>query len=243
MEVLPIIISQEDFIGGFKNPKQYFNWINSKQKSHKVIKIKNRLYALVDPSTGNIYANRFQIASRLTQTSFLCFHSALEFFGLSNQVFNVVSVGSETTFHNFNFDNIEYQYCKSESNEFVENDIASKTKMTCLEKTAVDCLDCIEKAGGYEEVSEALGRIKYLNEEKLISILKNEKKIILYKKVGYFFSVINCGVNLSDDFFAFCKKQIKAKKDYLIPKSYQNGTMKMNSEWKLIVPVPSDHLY
>lgn len=55
MEILPKLFTKKDMIDKFENEKQYSNWIAQKSKSNKIRKIRSNLYALVDPSTGDIY--------------------------------------------------------------------------------------------------------------------------------------------------------------------------------------------
>ena len=94
MESLPKLITKEEMIDKFKDEKQYSNWIALKLKSKTYKKIRNNLYALIDPSTNDIYSTKFEIASKISNTSFICYHSALEYYGLANQVFGDVLVGT-----------------------------------------------------------------------------------------------------------------------------------------------------
>ena len=41
-------------------------------------------------------ANRFQIASAITPSSYVSYHTAFEYYGIADQVFYEVFVGSET---------------------------------------------------------------------------------------------------------------------------------------------------
>ena len=100
MERLPKLITKEEMIDKFKDEKQYSNWIALKLKLKTYKKIRNNLYALIDPSTNDIYSTKFEIASKISNTSFVCYHSALEYYGFANQVFGVVLVCSLTKFNN-----------------------------------------------------------------------------------------------------------------------------------------------
>lgn len=53
--------------------------------------VKRELYALVDPSTVNIYASKFQIGCVLASDAYFSYHEALEYYGLANQSFIYIS--------------------------------------------------------------------------------------------------------------------------------------------------------
>ena len=86
---------------------------------------------------------------------------------------------------NFIFEDNEYICKPVKSIKFV-NDIASEgIRVSSLEKTIIDCIDNIDLAGGIEEVLNALEQIKYINENKLLEILKiiNCQLQMIYKKL------------------------------------------------------------
>ncbi len=234
MDILPKIITKEKVIGQFKNEKQYSNWISNKLKTRTYIKIRSNLYALKDPSTNDIYSTKYEIASNISKTSFICFHSALEYYGIANQVYNDVTVGSLTKFNNFTFHDNEFIYKPVKSLALI-NDIASDdVRVTCLEKTIVDCIDEISFSGGIEEVLNALEQIKYLNEAKLIEALDEYNKMFLYQKVGYLLETYNYQLNLSKDFFDKCKSHVTNKVNYLMKDEFKK--VSLNKDWNLLVP-------
>lgn len=234
MESLPKLITKEDIIDKFKNEKQYSNWIALKLKSKTYKKIRNNLYALIDPSTNNIYSTKFEIASKISNTSFVCYHSALEYYGFANHVFGDVLVGSLTKFNNFIFGDNEY-ICKPIKNIKFVNDIASEgIRVSSLEKTIIDCIDNIDLAGGIEEVLNALEQIKYVNENKLLDILKDINKMYLYQKIGFLFELYNNQLDLSNEFFEECKSHISKKVNYFM--KYEFNDTELNQKWNLIVP-------
>ncbi len=234
MDALPKIITKEKVIERFKDGKQYSNWIFNKLKSRAYIKIRNDMYALIDPSTNDIYATKFEIASNISNSSFLCYHSALEYYGIANQVCNDITVGSLTKFNNFIFGDHEFVYKRAKSTKFVLDVASEGIRVTSLEKTIVDCIDEINFSGGIEEVLNALEQIKYLNEDKLIEILEESDKIYLYQKVGYLLETCNDQLNLSEHFFAQCKSHLTHKINYLMKGEFE--TVRLDKSWNLLVP-------
>ncbi len=216
MEPLPKLITKKEVIDKFENEKQYSNWIALKLKSNIYKKVRNNLYALVDPSTNDIYSTKFEVASKISESSFICYHSALEYYGIANQVFSNVFVGSLTRFNNFVFNDNEFIFKSAKNIKFVNNIINEGIKVSSLEKTIVDCIDNINLAGGIEEILNALEQIKYLNEKKILEILLDINKMVLYQKVGYLLELYNNQFEFSDDFFKECKTHISKKVNYLI---------------------------
>ena len=234
MESLPKLITKEEMVDKFKDEKQYSNWIALKLKSKTYKKIRNNLYALIDPSTNDIYSTKFEIATKISKTSFVSYHSALEYYGFANQVFGDVLVGSLTKFNNFIFEDNEY-ICKPIKNIKFVNDIVSEgIRVSSLEKTIVDCIDNIDLAGGIEEVLNALEQIKYVNESKLLEILKDINKMYLYQKIGFLFELYNNQLDLSNEFFEECKSHISKKVNYFM--QYEFKDTELNEKWNLIVP-------
>ena len=234
MELLSKLITKEKVISQFKDDKQYSNWISNKLRSKTYVKIRNNLYALVDPSTNDIYSTKFEIASSISKSSFICFHSALEYYGIANQVFNDVMVGSLTKFNDFIFGDNEFIYKRSKSMAFVNDIVSEGIRVTSLEKTIVDCIDEIDFSGGIEEVLNALEQIKYLKEEKLIEVLEDNDKMFLYQKVGYLLEIYNDQLNLSENFFNQCKLHLTNKTNYFLKGEFKRVIL--NKDWNLIVP-------
>ena len=234
METSPKLITKKEVIDKFENEKQYSNWIALKLKSKTYKKVRSNLYALIDPSTNDIYSTKFEIASKISDSSFVCYHSALEYYGIANQVFSNVLVGSLTKFNSFVFNDNEF-ICKHVKDiKFVNNIVNEGIRVSSLEKTIIDCVDNIDLAGGIEEVLNALEQIKYVNENKLLEILKDINKMFLYQKIGFLFELYNNQLDLSNEFFDACKSHISKKVNYFM--QYEFKDTELNEKWNLIVP-------
>ena len=69
----------------------YYNNIHSSRsavsrliKDGLAIKIRNNMYTCINGETGSPVANRFQIASAVTPTSYISHHTAMEYYGLAD---------------------------------------------------------------------------------------------------------------------------------------------------------------
>jgi len=220
---------------------QYYNNIGSSRSAikrlmayHKVMKIRNNMYTCVSAQTGGPIANRFQIASNITETSYISHHSAMDYYGTADQVYYDVYVSSETKFNDFEFDGYTYHYVPSPFSEGVESpEFSGGIRITSRERTVADCLKDMDKIGGYEEVVADLSAMIGIDENKLLIILKAYDNQFLYQKAGYLLWPIRDSLGLSRDFFESCRSKIGNSKRYL-SRDIKKGTY--NNEWKLVVP-------
>jgi len=72
------------------NEKTAYSQLDRLMKKELVKKIRKRMYSVVNPTTGQLVATRYQIACAITDTAYISHHSAFEYYGLANQVFNEV---------------------------------------------------------------------------------------------------------------------------------------------------------
>ncbi|MBK5263529.1 MAG: transcriptional regulator, partial [Peptostreptococcaceae bacterium] len=75
-------------------------------RSGLIQKIKFNYYATYSIENHQPIANRFVIGSNINNESYISHHSAFEYYGLHNQVFNTVHVSSEKSFKEFKYDEI-----------------------------------------------------------------------------------------------------------------------------------------
>lgn len=143
-------------------------------------------------------------------------------------------MGSITKFNNFVYNRNEFICKPVKSIKFVNNVISEGIRVSSLEKTIIDCIDNIELAGGIEEVLNALEQIKFIDERKLLEVLKDIDKIFLYQKAGYLFEVYKTRFDLSDEFFKKCKFQLTKKINYFMQHEFDD--IELNEKWNLIVP-------
>ena len=199
-----------------------------------VVKIRRNLYAVTNLATKHIEANRYEVASSLTPTAYVAYHSALEFYGVANQVFNTMYVASESIFNSFEFDGLSYMYAKSPTNVGIETPVMSYgIRVTSLERTVIDGIDRIARCGGSEEMLQCFGMIMHISEAKLMEVLASYDKATLYKKTGFVLSRFRGRFNLSDDFFQICRERANVGSKVLT--SYEDCT-EYDREWNLSYP-------
>lgn len=230
---IPYTFNKKDIIRYFDNDKQYENWIAGQVRSKKVVRIRNGLYVHVDVS-GYPLTTKYEIATKIADDAFVCYHSALEYFGVANQVFNTVTVGSEKRFNDFSFDDIDYVRKPAKHTVQIMNIVAAAVRVTSLERTVIDCIDDIDAGGGIDEILNALEQIRVLEESKLLETLKAYDSVFLYQKVGYVLEHFKENFALTNAFFAECKSKLTNQIKYFLKDEYKD--IEFNSTWKLMAP-------
>ena len=197
-------------------------------------RIKLNLYAVTDLATGLCAANKYEIASNISDMACVAYHSAMEYHGLGHQLFNEMSVISTSTFRTFEFEGITYIRHQPKIMEGVTVPVMNtKIKVTDLERTVIDCIDRIKYAGGLEELLNNFTSVAYIDETKLKTYLDAYGKSSLYQKAGFLLSMYKKQWRLSADFFHHCKGHIGQSTRYLTDAADNSA---YNSEWRLCIP-------
>ena len=221
--------------------QRYYNNLNSARsalnrliKRGLAVKIRNDMYTCISGETDTPVANRFQIASAITGSSCVSHHTAMEYYGITDQVFYDVYVASVTKFRSFSFDGYTYRCVNAKITEGVETvEFSGGVRVTDRERTILDSIKDMDKIAGMEEVTENLRSMKKIREKKMLHYLALYDNQFLYQKAGYLLSGLQKELGLTDSFFTFCRSKIGKSSRYLSA-DYPDG--KFNAEWNLVVP-------
>lgn len=228
------VFNMEDVNVFYDNMDSACSAVKRMMKDGLVVKIRNNMYTCISGETGAPVANRFQIASCITPTSYVSHHTALEYHGITDQVIYDVYVSSETRFRDFSFDGYTYCFVASKSLEGVEKPAYSGgVAVTNLERTLVDSIKDMDKISGLEEVMENIRCVQRVSEKRVLRYLEFYQNQFLYQKAGYLLWQVKEQMGLSDSFFEKCHKQIGKSNRYLT-KDQQCG--EYDGKWKLVVP-------
>ncbi len=230
---ISFVITKKDIRPQFSSDIQYENWIAGQLRAKRIMKVRKGLYVLVD-ATGEPMATKFEIASKITDDAFLCYHSALEFYGVVNQVFNTMMMGSNLRFNSFTFLNVDYIRKQPNNDYGIVYIKQAGVRVTTLERTVIDCINNIDSCGGIDELLDALVHIRILDEKELLGALYAYNCIFLYQKAGYILQHYQEKFDLSDAFFAECKRHLAKQVKYFLKDEY--GKVEYNSEWRLMAP-------
>ncbi len=203
-------------------------------KKNMVLKIRNGLYTCMSGETGGPVANRFHIASAITPSSYVSHHTAFEYYGITDQVYYEVYVGSETRFHDFEFDGYRYHFVKAEmTGGVVSPEFSGSIRITDIERTIADSIKNLNLISGLEEVLTCVTSIKNIDETRLLEYLEGYNNGFLYQKTGFIFSEYRDELGTSDNFIKICKERSGSSKRYLTNGISEKG---YSSEWKLVFP-------
>lgn len=233
MKVLPILFSYDDVKDRYPNVNGFYSFLKHSIKKGTIKQVKKGLYALIDPSIGNIYATKFQIASALFDDSYFSYHEALEYYGLASQSFiSQFTYLSKNHANDFEFEDVIYHSKISRCNLEIEDHMKENAiRVVSLERAIVDSIDNFHLSGGLEEVELALDSCPKLDARRVMSLLKFYDKIFLYQKVGYLFEK-HFGDAIPQSFYEECSSKIGTKKVYL---ECAPGKSKFISKWNLFV--------
>jgi len=217
------------------NEKTAYSQLDRLMKKGLVKKIRKSIYSVVNPTTGQIVATRYQIACAIKDTAYISHHSAFEYYGLANQVFYEVYVSSETKFNHFEHDHTTYKYVASRMKEgIVEAKNTTGVRITDLERTVIDSIRDFNKIGGLEELLNCLEGVHYLDEKKLKRYIDIYDTQSVYQRVGFLLDHYRKEMQLSKEFIEYCKDKIGKSRRYLVSEARDDNSY--NSEWKLMIP-------
>lgn len=209
-------------------------------KQNLIAKIRNNLYTCISGETGAPIANRFQIACMITKSAYISHHTAIEYHGMSDQVYYDVYVSSETRFQEFEFDGYIYKYVHAKTQTGVESvQYSGGIRVTDIEKTLLDNVKDMDKISGIEEVISFIQSLRKLDEQKLCRYLEEYQNQFLYQKTGYLLENYCTASGLSDEFYQICKAHIGKSNRYLTKDIY-NGVY--NAKWKMVIPDTATYL-
>jgi len=202
-------------------------------KKNYAVRIRKDLYTCIDLTTGDVIANKYQIATAINLNAFVSHHTAFELYGMANQVYNIVYVSSNKRFNTFEFMGTTYKFIKSGFDDgVIEVKNTEGIKVTDRERTFIDSVNLVSKIGGVEELINITKMIEELDQEKLIMYLAIYNKKVLYQKVGYFLENYYNGEQFGDEFFDLCKSKSGNSVRYLI----QGTEGRFNDRWNLVIP-------
>jgi predicted transcriptional regulator of viral defense system len=196
--------------------------------------VRRNLFVAMSMETKSPVASRYRIGSSILHENYVSHHSAFEYYGCGNQVFNDVYVSGTGRFANFEYDGLMFNYVSPRINLGVTlND--DGVRVTDMERTVLDNINDFEKIGGLEEVLRCLELIPYADEEKLLSYLAAYDKQVLYQKAGYILEHLKKQLRLSDKFFEVCETKRKDSVRYLYH-GVEHEPNIFNKRWNLVVP-------
>ena len=203
-------------------------------KKGYLVKVKRGLYAAVNLLDREPAANKFVIASKITDTAVVSHHSAFEFYGYANQVSYNMAVTSVSKFNTFEFNGFQYVRLQP---SIASGAVSHPTgaRVTDVERTVLDSINDFDRDMGFEEMIQCISAIPILNEEKMLAYLAEYDKCFLYQKTGFIFEHFQPDFNITDSFLKICKMKSGSSSRYLM-KGIVKANMAFNNDWHLTIP-------
>jgi predicted transcriptional regulator of viral defense system len=174
-------------------------------KKNRDRSVRNMLYRLkrqgrVRQLTKEVYAgtltassaNRYTVPRKLRNDAVVACHSALEFHGVANQVFQTVYYFSARPRRDVVFDDVTYHSVtpaqrlgRARSLGFQAELGRDDIRITGRERSIVDCLMFLEYSGGADELDRSLAMFPSFDFEAALRYLKLLRKPWLYARLGY----------------------------------------------------------
>jgi predicted transcriptional regulator of viral defense system len=167
--------------------------------------LRNMLYRLkrqgrVRQLTKEVYAgalttaaaNRYSVPRKLREDAVVGCHSALEFHGAANQVFQTVYYFSTRARKDVVFDGVTYhcvtpprQLVRACGLDFQVESSRDDVHVTGRERSIADCLMFLEYSGGAEELDRSLAMFPSFDFEAALKYLKLLRMPWLYARLGF----------------------------------------------------------
>ncbi len=136
--------------------------------------------------------NRYALPAKLVPDAVITLHSALEYAGLANQVFNTVYYLSRRARRDVVFDQTTFhrvaparQLLRSRQVNFQVEARPEGVMVTGRERSFLDCLAMLEYSGGLEELDRCLGVFPSFDFEAGLKYLGILRRPWLYARAGY----------------------------------------------------------
>lgn len=230
---------------GISRPESWRQQLSYHQKVGHLIHIRRFLYAVKPMLSQDPWIDPYLLASKVTVSAILAYHTALELHGVAYTTFNEFTFLTSRQMLPFAYEAQRFRaVCQPkilmrDGNMEYGVEVIRRggiaVKLTCLERTIVDILDRPDLGGGWEEIWRSLDNVTRIDADKLVEyalLLKNSTTVA---KVGFF-------LEQRPTHFAINKKHIEKlllhiskKPHYMNPG--ERGEGKYVEKWRLIVPL------
>lgn len=221
----------------------YRKYVRRMVEAGKLHRVRRGLYVVLSPleKPGYHVTDKLLIASKVRDKYYLGFHTALEYYGCAQSLYNeaYVCVKTEDRFDPFRYGRFVFRPVfvrdtdlEVEDKPYQENVLRVSSK----ERTFIECLDRVRYAGGWEECLKSLEGLGGLDFEKLIDLLLRGGKSILLRRVGYVLELLKKHSyfyeHLEDQLLGRITERISGS-----PRHLMDGEPgPLNERWSLYVP-------
>ena len=188
------------------------------------------------------FGNNFVIANYLAKDSAIAYWSALNHYGLTEQIPNTIFVQTDKLKRSKKVLNVDYKFIKVHPKKIIgittEGRGSYKFRITDIDKTIIDCFDLPQYSGGFAELVRAFYNAR-LNKQKMLDYAIAVDNVSIFKRISYLSELFEMkGFKI---FQKETEKRLKSKYTYLSQFSEKTG--KYLSRWKLCLNVDEKTLF
>ncbi len=221
----------------------YRKYVDRLIKKGRLQRVRRGLYIVLSPveEPEQHVVDTLLIASKIREEYYLGFHTALEYYGCAHSVYNetYICVREDDRFDPFRYKRFSFRPVFVDDIHLgVEEKSYHKStlRVSSRERTFLDCIDRVRYAGGWEECLKSLEGLSGLDFEKLVALLHEYEKDILYRRAGYTLELLKKRSpfyeHLSEHLLDKIEEQITGSPRYLM--SRKRGPL--NRRWNLYIP-------
>ena len=192
-------------------------------------------------------SNTLALAAQLTRDGYIAFSTAAAHWGLTTQIRNVVWIVTRTNARPRRINDSDIRFARPSAKTFFGFErvpvFGYPVPMSDLEKTALDCIEYPERAGGLSEASAILAKAARLWDwEKAAGYFERRDNAALIQKLGY----------LCDAGHLAMPEAIRARlhaclkpssRTYLVPRRHSEPHQDYDREWGVVVNVNPHTLF
>jgi len=227
------VFNYQDVCSSFGNGNTAKNTLKNLLDKGYIKKVKHNLYVVCDIEHKSTIADQYMIGSKIAKDSYISYHSALEFYGVKNQIFYTVYVSANKKFEEFEFEGFTYMGIKQKYDFGIHK--IRNVAVTDKERTILDCINNTGLAGGNEELILCFELLNVIDENKILDYLKQYNSKKLYAKTGFILELFKERWNISENTLNECQKHIGTTKYYFDDET-KTIAHKGIKKWNLIVP-------
>ncbi len=220
--------------------------LTRQEKKGRVLRVRRGLYAAVPFGTPpeNASVDPLLVAALAAPDAVLAYHTAAEFHGKANSVFNEFQYLTFRTPRPWRFRDQRFRPVllpkplRSEGNRSfgVEKETRGgvEVAVTSLERTAVDLLDRLDLAGGFEEAWRFLEAAGFLHMEEVITYVRLLGNATTAARVGYCLERLRERLAVEELHLKHLEELRPRQPHYLDRK--RKDRQKLMARWNLVVP-------
>ena len=207
-------------------------------------------YLLIPPEWGATptnESNTLALAAQLTADGYIAFSSAAAHWGLTTQVRNVVWIVTRTHARTQRINDSEIRFARLSPKSLFGFErvpvFGYPVPMSDPEKTALDCIEYPERAGGLAEASAILAKAaRRWNWEKAIGYFERRGNTALIQKFAY---LCDAGhMSMPEAMRARLHSRIKqSSRTYLVPRRHSEPCQNYDREWGVVVNIDPHTLF